>query len=133
MSYRLYLESGALRQMHGLPEQAFDMLMTLLARICDDPYDPVFSAPTGVPRRRVADVGNFGFIVYSRSTKPLVSSASSSWSGRAEAAILTNVPSQDCSPLPGRQGGERVTKCGPSGGAELRKDVVEVATDRTVR
>ena len=25
------------------------MLVTLLARICDDPYDPVFSAPTGVP------------------------------------------------------------------------------------
>lgn len=38
------------------------MLVTLLARICDDPYDPVFSAPTGVPRRRVADVGHFGFI-----------------------------------------------------------------------
>ena len=64
VSYRPYLESGALRQMHGLPEQAFDMLVTLLARICDDPYDPVFSAPTGVPRRRVADVGVFGFIVF---------------------------------------------------------------------
>jgi hypothetical protein len=25
------------------------MLVTLLARICDDPYDPVFSAPAGVP------------------------------------------------------------------------------------
>jgi hypothetical protein len=58
VNYRPYLESGALRQMHGLPEQAFDMLVTLLARICDDPYDPVFSAPTGVPRRRVADVGD---------------------------------------------------------------------------
>ena len=60
MSYRPYLESGALRQMHGLPEQAFDMPVTLLARICDDPYDPVFSTPTGVPRRRVADVGDTG-------------------------------------------------------------------------
>ena len=49
MSYRPYLESGALRQMHGLPEQAFDMLVTLLARICDDPYDPVFSAPNPAP------------------------------------------------------------------------------------
>ncbi len=58
MSYRPYLGSGVLRQMQGLPEQAFDMLVTLLARICDDPYDPVFSAPTGVPRRRVADVGD---------------------------------------------------------------------------
>ena len=49
MSYRPYLESGALRQMGGLSEQGFDMLVTLLARICDSPYDPVFSAPTGVP------------------------------------------------------------------------------------
>jgi hypothetical protein len=40
------------------------MLVTLLARICDDPYDPVFSAPTGVPRRRVPDVGDSGFIVF---------------------------------------------------------------------
>ena len=64
MKYRPHLESGALRQMHGLPEHGFDMLVTLLARICDDPYDPVFSGPTGVPRRRVADVGDFGFIVF---------------------------------------------------------------------
>ncbi len=64
MNYRPYLEPAALRQMDGLSEQAFDMLVTLLARICDDPYDPVFSAPTGVPRRLVADVGDFGFIVF---------------------------------------------------------------------
>lgn len=64
MSYRPYLEAGALRQMNGLPEQAFDVLVTLLARICDDPYDPVFSAPTGVARRRVADIGDSGFIVF---------------------------------------------------------------------
>ena len=49
MSYRPYLESGALQQMQGLPQHAFD---------------PVFGAPTGVPRRRVADVGDFGFIVF---------------------------------------------------------------------
>jgi len=61
VSYRPHLESSALRQMQGLPEQAFDMLVTLLARICDDPYNSVFSAPTGVPRRRVADIGDFGF------------------------------------------------------------------------
>ncbi len=64
MSYRPYLESAALRQMYGLPEQAFDLLVTLLARICDDPYYPMFSAPTGVPRRRVADAGDFGFKVF---------------------------------------------------------------------
>jgi hypothetical protein len=56
--------------MQGLPEQAFDMLVTLLARICDDPYDPVFSAPTGVPRRRVADVCDLGFIVLRRHHSP---------------------------------------------------------------
>jgi hypothetical protein len=38
VSYRPYLESSALRQIGGLPEQAFDMLVTLLARICDGPY-----------------------------------------------------------------------------------------------
>lgn len=39
------------------------MLVRTLARICDDPYDPVFSAPVPpVPRRRVADLGDFGFI-----------------------------------------------------------------------
>jgi hypothetical protein len=64
VSYWPHLESGALRQLHGLPDHAFEMLVTLLARICDDPYDPVLSAPTGVPRRRVADVGDFGFIVF---------------------------------------------------------------------
>ena len=31
MSYRPYLESGALGQMHGLPEQAFEMLKAGLA------------------------------------------------------------------------------------------------------
>ncbi len=69
MSCRPYLESGALRQMYGLPEQAFEMLVTLLARICDHPYDPVFSAPAGVPRRRAADVGDFGFIVFGRRSR----------------------------------------------------------------
>ena len=31
--------------MRGLPSEAFDMLVRTLARICDDPYDPVFSTP----------------------------------------------------------------------------------------
>lgn len=64
MSYRAYLEPSALRQMAGLPDDALDMLVRLLARICGDPYDPVFSAPTGIPRRRAADLGDFGFIVF---------------------------------------------------------------------
>lgn len=41
------------------------MLVQTLARICDDPYDPVFSAPAPpVPGRRVADLGGSGFIEF---------------------------------------------------------------------
>ena len=41
------------------------MLVRTLARICDDPYDPVFSVPVPpVPGRRVADLGDFGFIEF---------------------------------------------------------------------
>jgi hypothetical protein len=74
VSYRPYLEPGALRQMHGLPEQAFDMLVTLLARICDDPYDP---CPARRPECR--DGGSRTSATsdssYSRWTKSLVWSA----------------------------------------------------------
>jgi len=51
--------------MQDLPSEAFDMLVRTLARICDDPYDPVFSVPVPpVPGRRVADLGGFGFIEF---------------------------------------------------------------------
>lgn len=45
MTWRPWLEDRALRQMQDLPSEAFDMLVRTLARICDDPYDPVFSVP----------------------------------------------------------------------------------------
>jgi len=62
VSWRPRLEDRVLRQMQGLPSEAFDMLVRTLARICDDPYDPVFSVPVPpVPGRRVADLGDFGF------------------------------------------------------------------------
>lgn len=64
MSYRAHLEPSALRQVSGLPDDALDLLVTLLSRICEAPYDPVFSSATGVSRRRVADVADFGFIVF---------------------------------------------------------------------
>ena len=65
MSWRPWLEDRALRQMQGLPTEAFDILVQTLVRICDDPYDPVFSAPVPpVPGRRVADLGDFGFIEF---------------------------------------------------------------------
>jgi hypothetical protein len=65
LSWRPWLEDRALRQMQGLPSEAIDMLVPTLARICDDPYDPVFSAPAPpVPGRRVAELGDFGFIEF---------------------------------------------------------------------
>jgi hypothetical protein len=45
VSWRPWLEDRALHQMRGLPSEAFDMLVQTLGWICDDPYDPVFSAP----------------------------------------------------------------------------------------
>jgi hypothetical protein len=60
-----WLEEHALRQMRGLPPEALDLLVQTLARICDDPFDPVFSAPVSpVPGRRVTDLGDFGFIEF---------------------------------------------------------------------
>ncbi len=71
MSYGPYLESGALRQMYGLPEQAFDILVTLLVRICDDPYDRCSAR-----RPECRDGGSPTLAIsgssYSRSMKPPV-------------------------------------------------------------
>jgi hypothetical protein len=65
VTWRPWLEDPALRQMQGLPSEAFDLLVGTLTRICDDPYDPVFSTPVPpVPDRRVADLGDFGFIEF---------------------------------------------------------------------
>jgi hypothetical protein len=63
VSWQPWLEDRVLRQMPGLPPEAFDTLVQTLARICDDPYDPVFSTPVPpVAGRRVADLGDSGFI-----------------------------------------------------------------------
>ena len=51
--------------MTGVQTCALPILVRTLARICEDPYDPVFSAPVPpVPGRRVADLGDFGFIEF---------------------------------------------------------------------
>ena len=51
--------------MPGLPDDAFDLLVRTLARICDDPYDRLFSLPTGKdPRERMGELGDSGFIVF---------------------------------------------------------------------
>jgi hypothetical protein len=64
VSYRVNLEPSALRQIGGLPGDVFDMLVNLLVRVSEDPFNPVLSSPTGVPRRRVADLGESGFVVF---------------------------------------------------------------------
>jgi hypothetical protein len=53
VNWRPWLEDRALRQMQGLPPEAFDMLVRTLARICGDPYDPVqcAGAARGWPAR----------------------------------------------------------------------------------
>ena len=74
-----------LRQMYGLAEQAFDMLVTLLVRICDDPYDRCSAR-----RPECRDGGSPTLAIsgssYSRSMKPPVWSAFSTSRGQAEAA-----------------------------------------------
>lgn len=65
MSYRPWLSGRVLRQMKGLPEDGLDTFVTLMARVCDDPADPVYSTPAAEGfGRRVADLGDQGFIVF---------------------------------------------------------------------
>lgn len=65
MTYRPRLEQPVLRQMPGLPGDAFDLLVRALARICDDPYDRLLSMPAGKdPHERMAELDDSGFIVF---------------------------------------------------------------------
>jgi hypothetical protein len=64
VSYRPLLGEQVLRQMSGLPAEGFDLLVQTLARICDDPYDRLFSKAVQAsdPTRRMAELGDFGFV-----------------------------------------------------------------------
>ena len=55
-----------LRQMRGLPTEGFDLLVQVLARICEDPYDRLLSRDlrAGDPTRRMAELGDFGFVEF---------------------------------------------------------------------
>jgi hypothetical protein len=66
VNYRPWLAEQALRQMAGLPDDAFDVLTTALARICADPYDRLLSKPvrTDEPSERMAELGDAGFIEF---------------------------------------------------------------------
>lgn len=65
MSYCPWLDEDALRQMTGLPVDAFDALVRVLARICEDPYDRMFSVPLSADdRERLAEIGDSGFLEF---------------------------------------------------------------------
>lgn len=65
MSYRPRLQPAVLRQMEGLPDGALGTLVRVLARVCDDPYERLHSAPLrNRPDRRMAELGDFGFIEF---------------------------------------------------------------------
>jgi hypothetical protein len=66
VSYRPWLEERALRQMGGLPPEALDVLVRALARICEDPYDRLFSRAVQEddPRERMAELGDLGFVEF---------------------------------------------------------------------
>ena len=66
VSYRPLLGEQVLRQMSGLPAEGFDLLVQVLARICEDPYDRLFSRAIRAddPTRRMAEIGDFGFVEF---------------------------------------------------------------------
>jgi hypothetical protein len=66
VSYRASLGEQVLPQMRGLPVEGFDLLVQVLARICEDPYDRLFSKAMqdGDPARRMAELDDFGFVEF---------------------------------------------------------------------
>ena len=66
MSYRPWLGEQVLRQMRGMPAEGFDLLVQVLALICEDPYDRLVSRDlrAGDPTRRMAELGDFGFVEF---------------------------------------------------------------------
>jgi hypothetical protein len=66
VTYRPWLEEQALLQVGGLPTEALDDLVRTMARICDDPYNRVFSMPVrdDSPAERMAEFGDSGFIEF---------------------------------------------------------------------
>jgi hypothetical protein len=66
VTFRAWLEPSAVRQVHGLPGEALDELVRLMARVCDDPYDAVLSLPVrpGDPSERMAEIASRGFVEF---------------------------------------------------------------------
>jgi hypothetical protein len=66
VTFRAWLEPAAVKQVHGLPDEALGEIVRLMARICDDPYDAVLSLPVrpGDPSERMAEVTGRGFVEF---------------------------------------------------------------------
>ena len=64
MTYRAELSGRALKQMHGLPNLAFDSLIEAMAEVTDYPNDPLRTFATSDPYIRRVEFGDFGLITY---------------------------------------------------------------------
>lgn len=84
MSHRPWLAERVLRQMGGLPDEALDVLVQTMVRICDDPYDRLFSVAMddNHPAGRMAELGDSGFIEFEvDETAGLVRVYTLAWTG----------------------------------------------------
>jgi hypothetical protein len=64
VTYRVGLGGRAIKQLHGLPEVAFDALIQVLADVTDYPGEPLRTFPTGDPYVRRAEFGGAGLVTY---------------------------------------------------------------------
>jgi hypothetical protein len=64
VTYKPDLSERALRQLGGFPETALGALAETIARVCDDPYDPLTTMSTDDPQVRRADFGDLGFVTF---------------------------------------------------------------------
>jgi mRNA-degrading endonuclease RelE of RelBE toxin-antitoxin system len=64
VTYRAELSGRALKQMHGLPDPAFDSLVEAMAEVIDYPDDPLRTFPTRDPYVRRVEFGDAGLITY---------------------------------------------------------------------
>lgn len=68
MIYRLEFSGPVLAQIHSYPSDVKDDLIAVLARVSENPYDPLVTVPTSDPYRRWADFdqarGTAGLLIF---------------------------------------------------------------------
>jgi hypothetical protein len=64
VTYRAELSSRVLKQIHGLPNPAFDSIIEVMAKVIDYPDDPLRTFPTSDPYVRRVEFGDAGLITY---------------------------------------------------------------------